>query len=155
MGDDNVLYGRVRSVTDGDTFKAQIQGVGMNFRMADIDAPEMDQPYGRDARATLASALDGKDVVMLRVNTDGYGRFVVQVWIGNLHVNREVVARGAAWFYTEYAHDDCLYHVENQARDAKRGLWALPIEKRVEPWVWRHRRSGAAAAQNRRKSSAR
>ena len=137
-GDEDVVYGRVVSVTDGDTFKARIQGAVMDFRMSDIDAPEMAQPYGREARALLKAALDGKEVVMLRVETDStYGRIVVHVWIAGLHVNREVVAQGAAWFYAEYADDDCLFEVENQARDAKRGLWALPVEERVEPWVWR------------------
>ena len=145
-GDDEVLYGRVVSVTDGDTFKAKIQGVVMNFRMADIDAPETDQPFGGEARSMLTAVLDGRDVVMVRVDDDPYSRFVVQVWIANLHVNREVMARGAAWFDREYANDDCLYQVENVARDAKRGLWSLPLEKRIEPWVWRQRKRGAATA---------
>ena len=149
-GDEDVLYGRVVSVTDGDTFKAKIQGVVMNFRMADIDAPEMDQPFGGEARSTLAAALEGKDVVMLFVDNDPYSRLVVQVWIANLHINRELMARGVAWFDREYAHDDCLYQVENEARDAKRGLWGLPLEKRIEPWVWRqHKRGGASAQQHR------
>ena len=143
VGDENVLHGRVISVTDGDTFNAKIQGAVMKFRMADIDAPEKDQPYGREARATLAAALDGKDVVMLRVDNDPYGRIVVHVWIAKLHINHEVMAQGAAWFDREYAHDDCLFHVENEARDAKRGLWKLPVEKRVEPWVWRERKRDA------------
>jgi len=146
-GDEEVLFGRVVSVTDGDTFKAKIQGVVMNFRMADIDAPEMDQPFGSEARSMLTAALEGKDVVMLRVDNDPYSRLVVQVWIANLHINREVMARGAAWFDREYAHGDCLYVVENEARDAKRGLWALPLEKRIEPWIWRQRKRGAASVQ--------
>ena len=145
-GDDEVLYGRVVSVIDGDSFKAKIQGVVMNFRMADIDAPEIDQPFGGEARSMLTAALEGKDVVMLRVDDDPYSRFVVQVWTANLHVNREVMARGAAWFDREYANDDCLYQVENVAREAKRGLWSLPLEKRIEPWVWRQRKRGAATA---------
>jgi endonuclease YncB( thermonuclease family) len=151
-GDENVLYGRVISITDGDTFKAKIQGAVMNFRMADIDAPETDQPYGREARSMLTAALEGKDVVMLRVGSDTYGRFVVHAWIANLHVNRELVAQGAAWFYTEYARDNCLYEVENEARDAKRGLWALPLEKRIEPWVWRQRKRAAAGVQHHKNS---
>jgi endonuclease YncB( thermonuclease family) len=146
-GDEDVLYGRVVSVTDGDTFKAKIQGVVMNFRMADIDAPETDQPFGSEARSMLTAALEGKDVVMLRVDNDPYSRLVVQVWIANLHINREVMTRGAAWFDREYAHGSCLYLVENEARDAKRGLWALPLEKRIEPWIWRQRKRGAATAQ--------
>ncbi len=140
-------------MTDGDTFKAKIQGAVMIFRMADIDAPEKDQPYGREAREVLKAALDGKDVVMLRVDTDNHGRLVVHVWIAKLHINREVVAQGAAWFYPEYAHDDCLFEVENEARDAKRGLWKLPPEKRVEPWVWRERKRDAGGAQQQKKSA--
>lgn len=143
VGDENVLYGRVTSVHDGDTFNAKIQGAVMKFRMADIDAPELDQPYGRQSRGVLTAALDGKDVVMLRVDNDPYSRLVVQVWIANLHINREVMRQGAAWFDREYAHDDCLFQVENNARDAMRGIWKLPAKDRVEPWVWRkeHKKS--------------
>jgi len=136
-GEDEVLHGRVVSVTDGDTFKAKIQGATLDFRMSDIDAPESDQPFGREATQILKAALEGKDVVMLRVDENTYGRIVVHVWIANLHVNREVMARGAAWFDAEHAYDDCLHHVEEEARDAKLGLWALPPAERMEPWVWR------------------
>jgi endonuclease YncB( thermonuclease family) len=40
-GEEDVLYGRVVSVHDGDTFKVKIQGAAMTFRMSDIDAPEL------------------------------------------------------------------------------------------------------------------
>lgn len=139
-GEDEVLYGRVVSVTDGDTFKAKIQGAVLDFRMSDIDAPETDQPFGREATKILEAALKGKDVVMLRVDENTYGRIVVHVWIANLHVNREVVVQGAAWFDVEHAYDNCLHIVEEEAREAQRGLWALPSEQRVEPWVWRRKK---------------
>jgi len=154
-GEENVLYGRVVSVHDGDTFKVKIQGAAMTFRMSDIDAPELDQPYGREARDLLTAALNGKDVVMLQIDSDNHGRHVVYVWIAKLLINREVVAQGAAWFYPQYAHDDCLYAVENNARDAKRGLWKLPVDKRVEPWVWRERTRIAADAKHKKKASLR
>jgi len=56
---------------------------------------------------------------------------------GEVDVNFEVVRRGGGWFDPEYAKDEELYIVENAARDAKVGLWALPLEKRMEPWEWR------------------
>jgi endonuclease YncB( thermonuclease family) len=143
-GEDDVLYGRVISVTDGDTFKAKIQGAVFDFRMSDIDAPESDQPFGREATKILEAALKGKDVVMLRVDENTYGRIVVHVWIANLQVNREVVAQGAAWFDAEHAYDNCLYSVEEEAREGKRGLWSLPPEQRVEPWVWREKKREAS-----------
>jgi|SRR5882672_9367268 len=136
-GDEGVLFGPVVSVTDGDTFKAKIQGVTMKFRLSDLDAPESNQPYGRNARATLVALLGKKDVVMQKVDDDPYGRVVVYAWVGDLNVNRAVMQQGAAWFYSEYAHTDCLYVIEQEARDAKRGLWQLPREQRIEPWNWR------------------
>ena len=50
-----------------------------------------------------------------------------------------MVKRGAAWFYPEFARSEALYDVEQQARDAQRGLWALPLQDRIEPWEWRKR----------------
>lgn len=155
VADEDVLHGRVVSVTDGDTFKAKLQGAVMKFRMADIDAPELDQPYGREARARLAAAMDGKDVVMLLVDNDPYGRLVVHVWIANLHINREVMALGGAWYDREYAHDDCLYQVENESRTAKRGLWKLPLEERVEPWIWRESKRDSTGTRHRKKTPTR
>jgi endonuclease YncB( thermonuclease family) len=115
----------------------------------------MEQPFGWEARALLKAALDGIDVVMLRVDTDSHGRPVVHVWFEGRHINREMVTQGAAWFYAEFAHENCLYEIENEARDAKRGLWQLPLEERVEPWVWRQRNRDAAEAKPQKKSATR
>ena len=56
-----------------------------------------------------------------------------------LDINRELVRRGAAWFYPEYAESDALYEEEQGARSARAGLWALPADEHVEPWEWRRR----------------
>lgn len=139
-GDEGVFYGPVTRVGDGDSFRAKIQGVEMEFRLYAVDAPEMDQPYGKRAKTELQSLLGKEQLVIVFVDIDRYGRIVADVWSGGGHVNRELVARGAAYFYPEYAKDNALFDVEQAARDQKRGLWALPVEQRVEPWVWRERK---------------
>lgn len=140
VGDEAVFYGPFVSIADGDTFKAKVQGVVMQFRLEGIDAPEHDQPYGEQARTELLSMLRGQQLVLVPSDTDRYGRTVVRAWIGKLDVNREMVKRGAAWFYSEYSKDAALYAEENRARGQKRGLWALGLKDRVEPWVWRRRK---------------
>jgi endonuclease YncB( thermonuclease family) len=55
-------------------------------------------------------------------------------------VNKEMVRRGAAWFYDQYSTDNALQLVEEDARDAMVGLWALPQKKRIEPWRYRKER---------------
>ena len=139
-GDEGVFYGTLVRVKDGDSLVAKVQGVAMDFRLSDVDAPELDQPYGREAKRELATLAAGKQLVLMPFDTDRYGRTVVHIWNGRTHLNAELVRRGAAWFYPEFARDPTLYDLEQEARDAKRGLWSLPLKDRVEPHVWRERK---------------
>jgi endonuclease YncB( thermonuclease family) len=139
-GDEGVFYGPLVRVKDGDSLIAKVQGVAMDFRLADVDAPELDQPYGPQAKQELAAIAAGRQLVMIPVDTDRYGRTVVHVWNGDTYLNAEMVKRGAAWFNVEFARGSILYDIEQQARDAQRGLWKLPLKDRVEPWLWRQRK---------------
>jgi micrococcal nuclease len=138
--DEGVLHGSAARITDGDTLVVKIQGAEMKFRLSDIDAPELDQPFGQEARKALESIVGNRQCVMQVVDSDSYGRTVVNLWIGDLNVNAEMIRRGMAWFYAEFARNEALYLLENEARDMKRGLWGLPKSKRLEPWEWRIRR---------------
>jgi hypothetical protein len=48
-----------------------------------------------------------------------------------------MIRQGAAWVYRQYAKDQSLYRLEDQAKSAKRGLWGLPETERCPPWDWR------------------
>lgn len=124
-------------VTDGDSLRAMVRGRDTEIRLTDIDAPERDQPYGWQAKLQLIDLVRDRHLVIIPSDVDQYGRIVARVWAGDVDINRELVARGSAWFYPQYADDKSLYDVEQQARDAKRGLWQLPVNDRIEPWVWR------------------
>jgi endonuclease YncB( thermonuclease family) len=80
-------------------------------------------------------------VMIVLVDADRYGRLVGRIYVGTTDVSAQLVAEGAAWFNSEYAHDQTLYLLEGEARDAKRGLWALPLDERIEPWEFRKRQS--------------
>jgi len=136
-GDEGVFYGPLVAVVDGDTFSAKVQGVIMKFRLEAIDAPEHDQPYGASSTAVLREITRDQGLVLVFSDVDRYGRIVVQAWVGSLDINAEMVRRGAAWFDSEYSHDEELYLIEEDARARRAGLWALPLADRVEPWVWR------------------
>lgn len=137
-GEDGVLYGPLVEVKDGDTLIVKIQGYAMTLRLAEIDAPEMDQPFGEAARKKLSTLIGRQTCVVVPVDADRYGRTIARLWIGNVYVNKELVRLGMAWFNSEYATDASIYDTENEARDDRRGLWSLPLEQRVSPWDWRH-----------------
>jgi hypothetical protein len=54
-----------------------------------------------------------------------------------LNVNKTMVASGAAYVYRAYMTDDNYLLHENKAREEKRGLWGLPDEQRLQPWLFR------------------
>jgi len=69
---------------------------------------------------------------------------VGRVWVGRTDVNAEMVRQGAAWVYRRYSRDPALLVLEQEARDRRRGLWALPEAERVPPWDWRRQQHRAA-----------
>ena len=42
-----------------------------------------------------------------------------------------------AWVYRQYLKDKTLLQDEQEAREARRGLWSLPSTEQVPPWEWR------------------
>jgi len=127
---------RVEAVNDGDTVTC-IDGEGrqVRVRLVRIDAPELDQPRGREARAALAAKLAGGVVRVEGSSRDQHGRLLGTLHVGDRDLNREMVADGWAWAFTGFAEDDDLVAAEAAARRDHRGLWADP--QPMAPGRWR------------------
>jgi endonuclease YncB( thermonuclease family) len=125
---------------DGDTLQIRVRGRTLDVRLAGVDAPERSQPYGWEATLALIDLVRDREVRVAPYDVDRYGRIVARVYADERDVGRELVRQGAAWFYSRYASSAELYELEQEARDAKRGLWALSSAERLEPWEWRRRR---------------
>ena len=134
------LEGRVVRVKDGDSFSARIDGERVEVRIFGIDAPENGQPWSRRARRALEQRLAGKTVVFRPVETDPYGRLVAWVEADGVCVACAQLRDGHVWVYRFYTDDAELIALEDDARGAGRGLWALPERGRVPPWDWRRQR---------------
>ena len=125
-------------VGDGDTLTLLTERrEEVRIRLSDIDTPERRQPYGDRARQALSDLAFGKAVRVVVVDTDRHGRTVGRVHEGAVDVNAEMVRRGAAWVFRRYSRDPALLRLEDEARSARRGLWALPEAERAPPWEWR------------------
>jgi endonuclease YncB( thermonuclease family) len=135
--------GKVSSVVDGDTLRLLYRGGELKVRLAEIDAPERGQSYGRRSRQALSELVFGKHVRVAEQDRDRYGRIVGRVYVDGLDVNAEMVRRGYAWVYRRHATDAELYDLEQQARDARLGLWSLPKREQLPPWEWRERQRQA------------
>jgi len=119
-------------VSDGDTFRSQ----GARIRLACIDAPESNQPYGPEARQRLQELLTHPHRIEV-VDIDRYGRQVARVWIGRTLLQETLVREGMAWVYPQSQHQcpDSLLQAQALAQQQQLGLWADPNP--IPPWEWR------------------
>ena len=133
---------RVVAVADGDTITVEpVQGGDRaSVRLQGIDAPEMNQPYGRAARAFVIEAVLHKEVKLTSHRKDKYGRIVALVEIPGVGILQELLLdAGLAWVWPQYCRNCRAWEaMQRQARRQKKGLWA--DDKPVEPWEWRKRR---------------
>jgi micrococcal nuclease len=132
--------GRVIKVNDGDTITVRSGTENIKVRLGDIDAPEKDKPWGQKSRDELGRLVAGKDVSIFSQTTDRYGRTVGHVEVSGKNVNREMVARGAAWAYRQYVRDPSIIDLESRAKLNRQGLWALDETQRMPPWEYRAQR---------------
>ena len=127
----------VVKVLDGDTIQIRQDGEYFRVRLANIDAPEKNQPHGLVAAASLRGMIYNRIVNYRKEDTDRYGRIVATVLVGSTNVNRAMACSGNAWAYREYLRDREVLKCEAEARRRGIGLWRLSSP--IAPWDWRKR----------------
>ena len=102
----------VVGISDGDTLTARCPTGDiahpysqLKVRLAEIDAPESGQPYGRRSKEYLSSLCYETEATIRQTATDRYGRTVARVECKGKDANLEMVKAGMAWAYTKYQTD--------------------------------------------------
>ena len=134
----DTITGKVVGVTDSDTI---IVVDGAKVRRAvcfrGVDAPELPQPFGAEARLRLLRALFGQTVTVRVLDRDEHARIVGDVYFGDRWMNLEMLADGYGWWVDQCNPPPELRQAQDAARAARCGLWrhASP----VPPWAYRER----------------
>jgi endonuclease YncB( thermonuclease family) len=127
-------------VYDGDTVTCLDENnQQQKVRLAEIDAPESGQDFGKVSREALAAMVFGRTVEVTDQGRDRYGRWIARLSVDGIDVNRQMVASGNAWVYTAYSKDPSMAEAQKDAQAAKLGLWSQ--DNPVPPWDYR--KSGA------------
>lgn len=136
---DTTFSGRAVRVLDGDTIEV-LTGANdrVRVRLANIDAPEKSQPFGQKSKENLTRLVGGRNVTVIDVGGDQYGRRIGRVMVGSNEANVEQVQAGLAWVYSRYNHDPQLPSLEAAARNSRAGLWL--DQSPQEPWTFRRSR---------------
>ncbi len=126
----------VTRVIDGDTIEVDIAGAIYKVRYIGIDTPEPDDKrpefcaLAQEATRYNRQLVEGKPVRLEKdvSETDQYGRLLRYVYVGDTLVNAELVRQGLAWakaYHPDTKYQDYLEELEEEARQAGRGIWAL------------------------------
>ena len=126
---------RVVGVQDGDTVTClddlnQQRKIGL----ADIDAPEISQDYGKTAREALAGMVFGRTVEVVDGGPAATGAPTARLSVDGIDVSRQMVATGNAW-QDPASQERSLGTDQSQAKAAKLGLWADAAP--TPPWQYR------------------
>ena len=122
-------------VVDGDTIRAEAKGKEIKIRLVEIDAPEMNQPFGAQSKNYLNTLLYEKDVTLISQGEDRYGRILGEIYANGENTNTLMIKSGFAWVYDRYVKDQSLYKYQDQAKAKNLGLWQA--KDPIAPWVWR------------------
>lgn len=121
------VQGVVTHVTDGDSLWVTPPGQpGIEVRLRDIDAPEICQVWGEEARRALEALVLGKTVVLRIAGRDTYGRTLGQVQADGVDVARRMVEEGHAWSLRTRWDRGPLVKEERMATALRRGLHGQP-----------------------------
>jgi micrococcal nuclease len=130
--------GEVISVKDGDTLILKDKRDKLyKVRLADIDAPEIGQPFGRPAKRLLEDLALEKIVRVNYTQVDKYNRLIGEVFLpdGKM-LNEEALKAGLAWHYrVKNPHSTFLEKMEYKAWKKNLGLWVQ--DKPIPPWEFR------------------
>lgn len=128
----------VTFVGDGDSvFTKNKDGSSLECRIDSIDAPEVarskygkpGQAFGEESKKTLQDMVLNKEVT-IRVSrpaeaNSNFGRALCQIEVDGKNVDKKMLQEGAAWLNKKYNTPE-LASALNEAKSAKRGLWADP-----------------------------
>ena len=123
-------------VIDGDTL---VMASGERVRLLGVDAPELAsaeraaEAFAPEAARYLRDRTLGREISLEYEagNTrDRYGRLLAYVHLDGSLVNRDLIEEGYAHAYTRHRYERLaeFLHVERDAREGGRGIWALETQ---------------------------
>jgi micrococcal nuclease len=135
--------GRVVRVLDGDTYDVLAGGITHRVRLLGVDAPERDQPFGKQAADSVARLLRPVQPVLLtRRGVDLYGRVLATVRVPMLGkpalaLDSLLVVRGWAWAWDPEHRVAGREPQQAAALEERRGLWKCGAVGVLTPQQWR------------------
>ena len=146
-----VCFGTTTKVTriiDGDTFETE---TGEKVRLIGINAPEISDIFGQEAKEYLSQLILDKNVELQSDNIsndrDRYQRLLRYIIVDGIDINKKMVSHGFAFAYLKYhfSKSNDYEQAQIQAREANKGIWGdgsketiINEQNKKELMFWQH-----------------
>ncbi len=133
----NTMTGKVVAVNSGDTITLDVSGENFQIRLADIDCPDVKQPFYSQAKKFTERRVLGKKVRVNYEVMDQLRRVIGEAILPDgSSLNLELMKAGWAWHYNvRFPPKEIFSRLEYDAWSHKLGLWIDPGP--VPPWEFR------------------
>lgn len=136
MADSLTFEALVADVKDGDTLIVIRNNARLTVKLPGIDAPELDQPFGQEAKQYAAKLVKGR-VVTIEITKPGNPIYGVVRFSKDRILAHEMVKAGLAWA-TSTDKFSLFGEAQEAAKAARLGLWVNSEEEQpIPPWEWR------------------
>jgi micrococcal nuclease len=131
--------GKAINVIDGDTLEVIIEGKQFVIELSDIDAPELDQPFGTEAKQFVEGLALNKKIKVSALDgaTSVKGAIIAEIFVSQKQdsLNRTLVREGLAWPVTDPKKRNPYELAYEFAQKNHLGIWS--VANILPPWEFR------------------
>lgn len=122
------------NVIDGDSLKVTFGAdIPVSIRLAGIDAPELGQRYGFEAKEKLKLLIGTRTPEIKFMENGKYGRKVCFLLVGQQNLNLDMIKNGFAWAGPDASEE--FKNAQKAAQEKALGIWSR--KDPIPPWEWR------------------
>ncbi len=135
-----VISGKVISVIDGNTIEFKTSdNETFKFVLSGIDAPELNQEFGEEAKKLLEKILSGETASILIEGKDRLGNRVGSlIYKKNKDPRLDLLEKGLAWTAERNPKPE-FEIIKEAAKSQEKGLWAQ--SNPIPPWTFRRQQT--------------
>ena len=121
----------VREVYDGDTF---VTTSGLHVRLDNVNAPEIDDCLGKEAKDELSKLVLNKKVFIKVALVDPYKRVIASVYTTDGSVQEKLLKSGLAIYERERGvAQDSLFPIAQKAKEEGLGVYSSKCTQLINP----------------------
>ncbi|MGH9161782.1 MAG: thermonuclease family protein [Vicinamibacteraceae bacterium] len=130
---EEVFEATVIAIVDGDTLVVNDARGRLSLHLDGIDAPEIDQALGREAKALLGQ-LAARQVATVRVKSraPAGGESIARLQVKGTDLSLALLEAGLAWYCRRHTGNPDMQRAETAAKLEKKGLWRA--SRPMPPW---------------------